>query len=1182
MDEADFDFDHDSDSGSNSDSELGSDSINDDVVMEPVVRSDRPDRSDCSDRSVLSHIPVTGLSGDLSTFLGRKFTGSILRSTFTGPVPVIGIGIGTKTLTEFCFQCRTSKILDTKPAYKPEGWGDGCKSSLYSTLEENRSEKMEQEKEKKKKEMENRGTKRSFLEVTSDTLDEEIDEDKGDKEDNEDKKRLDPYTFLHGITETGHTVLVHLRGFKPYFYVAAFLKDKDKDPRQSVIQPWHIKRICDTVASKCKLEYGAVTGNLVFLKHVFEYTLCPDVDPEDINTPIQQPYLKMFFPSRDTLRHASNILKKYPLRIPGIYYTNSIFEVEEARVDAEQRFYDDSRVQPEAWVCLRACLVVPDDRRVGLTDYELEADMCDVVPVQREDTAPLLVGSFDIETNSVDGSFPNPERPNDVPYVICTSYAWFGSVPPYAASFVKLGVPVLRVCQVLKPCAVVPGVLIEVCGTESESLNRFADWAYRLMDIDILMQFNGDRFDVPFLCSRAGARTGCSVAPILDTNRFFYTSRIVDLRSVPSDKQLESKGLGESAKCVILTSHGRCSFDLLPWIRSNFKFNLYTLNALSHEMFKEGKHPIKPDDIFVTYSRGGEEDVAKIVAYCCQDCDLLHRICVEKSIFTQVMMFCRVMYTPMNTLVTSGQTVRVFNQIMHEAHLSGYIMNGLYSTKYVTDKSYGGGTVLDPTAGFYDDPVVVLDFSSLYPSIMIANNLCYSTIIDPGTDPAVLRACLDKGLVLKTFECANGTHKFVQNDAGIIGRVLRRLKEDRNAAKKIIEISKDPVIIDAMKKRESAIKVSMNSMYGATGAKLGRLPCQPIAESVTCEGGRMLRLCKLTAETEFGFPVVYGDTDSIMVLCVGKSMSEAFEFGQVAAKRLSSLFKNPIKMEIDKIFRKYLLVKKKMYTGLVFSTPTQYDAYIRGEVGIGDKNGPQHVTRGLKMSRRDNCSMLRELCNEIVTTLFSTGPKQAFEIAAEGLNRLVSNGYPLDKYAITMTTKRNYDVHHAAGPARCVAARFAIQPGERVPFIISARRDPSRLLKTGAKASTNKNGTLGEYARHPSEMSLIKTKGYDTPDRLYYLDKQLLQGLKVLFVGDLWPPVERLFNTARHAITSQQSGLVSIIKFCSTTKNGKEKEDKEGKEDKEEERIETPTIIAKKVEKKIKQSSISSFFIKKS
>ena len=151
MDEADFDFDHDSDSGSNSnsDSELGSDSINDDVVMEPVVRSDRPDRSDCSDRSVLSHIHVTGLSGDLSTFLGRKFTGSILRSTFTGPVPVIGIGIGTKTLTEFCFQCRTSKILDTKPAYKPEGWGDGCKSSLYSTLEENRSEKMEQEKEKK-------------------------------------------------------------------------------------------------------------------------------------------------------------------------------------------------------------------------------------------------------------------------------------------------------------------------------------------------------------------------------------------------------------------------------------------------------------------------------------------------------------------------------------------------------------------------------------------------------------------------------------------------------------------------------------------------------------------------------------------------------------------------------------------------------------------------------------------------------------------------------------------------------------------------------------------------------------------------------------------------------------------------------------------------------------------------
>ena len=1065
-----------------------------------------------SETDVLSHIPVTALPFDLPSEY-QIFT----RSMYTGPPPIIS--------APFIFQCRSARITDRSPR-QPEEFGDGCKNSTYVNMEARR----EQE-EKKRKKMEDgiRATKKRRWEGNLETLDDEIEEyDVKDSDSDTDCKFIeDDLYFIHGITSTGHTVLVHLKGFVPYCYIAAFLSDK---PHIPIIRNDHIKRICNSIAGKCNLRPEHVNGHIVFLKNTFEFTICDD-GREDMNFPIEQPYLKMFFPTKDALRHATNILRKYPLNIPGLPYTKNSLIVEEALVDAEQRFYDDSGVQPETWLSLRSFSNVTT--RIGLVDYELEANFSDISSTDTTTTAPLLVGAFDIETNSEDGGFPNASRPNDVPYVICVTFAWHGSVPPFSPH-IKPGVTFLRLCISLKPSIPIPGVVIEHVKTESAALNRFSDWVYRLMDVDILMQFNGDRFDVPFLCERAKQRTGVGVAPILDTRRFFYTSRIADIKTEPQNKSLESKGMGESATCVIMSSHGRCSFDLLPWIRSNFKFSLYGLNAISYEMFKEGKHPIKPNDIFLTYRKGTPSDVSKIIAYCCQDCDLLHRICVEKSIFTQVIMFCRVMYTPMDKLVTSGQTLRVFNQIMHEAHTSGYVLNSLYSTKYVTDSSYGGGTVLDPEVGLYDDPVVVLDFSSLYPSIMIAHNLCYSTIIPKDVDEEVLSRCVERGLKIKTFECKNGTHRFVQNGHGLVGRVLRRLKEDRNAAKRVLETSKDPTVIDAMKKRESAIKVSMNSMYGATGANRGRMPCQPIAESVTFEGGCMLRKCKSIEEAVFGHKVLYGDTDSIMILCRGMSMSDAFEFGKIAAKRLSSEFIEPIKMEVDKIFLKVLFVKKKMYTGIVYASPQQYIQYRDGVVKIGDKNGPQHVTRGLKMSRRDNPPLLREICNDVITTMFSSGSEAATQVAKNGLVALVTYSIPIEKYIITMSTKRNYAVSHAAGPARCVAARFGIQPGERVPFIIVERRDPSRLVKTESKRS--KDGTLGEYARHASEVILNKDRGKnkdkDVPDRMYYLDKQLLKALKTLFVGNLWIPLEKLFEDARFKIRSEREGLVSIGKFC--------------------------------------------------
>jgi DNA polymerase delta subunit 1 len=203
----------------------------------------------------------------------------------------------------------------------------------------------------------------------------------------------------------------------------------------------------------------------------------------------------------------------------------------------------------------------------------------------------------------------------------------------------------------------------------------------------------------------------------------------------------------------------------------------------------------------------------------------------------------------------------------------------------------------------------------VYPSIIRAHNLCYSTIVLAGEAPEDAY----------TVETGMGTHRFVQGVPAVLPELLTELAEFRKASKRDMAAAKargDEWAARVHNGKQLAYKVSMNSVYGFTGASKGFLPCVPIAAAVTATGRAMIQHTRELAERLVpGVSVVYGDTDSVMVRfppAVAGTLAEVFAKAQALAADISATFKKPVELEFEKVYWPMLLFAKKRYAGEFF------------------------------------------------------------------------------------------------------------------------------------------------------------------------------------------------------------------------------------------------------------------------
>lgn len=404
------------------------------------------------------------------------------------------------------------------------------------------------------------------------------------------------------------------------------------------------------------------------------------------------------------------------------------------------------------------------------------------------------------------------------------------------------------------------GCTLHVSESEREMLHDFVRFI-RDEDPDVISGWNVQGFDLPYLLARCDVLgVHCSLARGRHATRLLPRGGV----SIP----------------------GRVVADMLPMWRAQHRERSYKLGDVAAAHLDATKAPVHYSDM----RRLWDGDRGPLATYCLKDSWLVWRLGATRNVWMNAFQMAKVTFVPLDRIVNGGQQIRVFTLLTHHAHQAGvYIPDAVP----VCDAGYEGAVVLPPLPGLYRDCVVTLDFASLYPSIMMAFNMCYTTLRTEVTAfelarslkiPASAARCILAFVPVPTAAIpadARAYHRcgaaaFRREPRGILPGILDALLQRRKAAKREMAQADGGLPRAIADGKQLALKLVANSLYGFTGAaKLGMLPQPQIAAAVTYMGRQLTLGTKSLCEKEDGVVCVYGDSvtaDTALVIRVAGSI----------------------------------------------------------------------------------------------------------------------------------------------------------------------------------------------------------------------------------------------------------------------------------------------------------------------
>jgi len=314
----------------------------------------------------------------------------------------------------------------------------------------------------------------------------------------------------------------------------------------------------------------------------------------------------------------------------------------------------------------------------------------------------------------------------------------------------------------------------------------------------------------------------------------------------------------------------------------------------------------------------------------------------------------------LNKCLSNCRAERIEYTLLHELYAKDYIFPPDIPKQNI---KYAGGLVLEPIQGFYEDVVLLLDFNSLYPSIIQEFNVCFSNI---GSSDFYLTEENNQNLLSDANILSSIAE---EGEETFLPKILRNLVKRRRSVKEMIKNCKTSEERDILGIRQNALKLTANSIYGCLGSPISRFCNFEMAAFITAKGRELLNETKIVAE-KMNMRVIYGDTDSIMIHTKypGKNeyYSRAIEDSKALVEKVNSKYKN-IEIETEKAFKKLLLYTKKKYSALVF-----------------DMNGSHIETKGLDIVRRDFCLASSDLNRSILNIILQD--KEVYSNAADVTN----------------------------------------------------------------------------------------------------------------------------------------------------------------------------------------------------
>ena len=677
---------------------------------------------------------------------------------------------------------------------------------------------------------------------------------------------------------------------------------------------------------------------------------------------------------------------------------NQKYQVYEANLDPVLRLMHRTDIQSTGWLKAKGR---PGNASSCAVDLVV-GDWRTLKPVSRDDMAPLRVASLDIECYSKSGAFPSAFEKADVCFQIAVTTR-VNSVPYDRKVF----------CVKETTCAD-----SESFSTERAMLERFAEYIRDELDPDIITGWNIFGFDLEYMYTRSVV-AGCPPDA-------FVWGRLNDVSVELVTKNLSSSALGSNTlKMVPMV--GRYVFDMFQDVKREHKLESYSLNNVSRVFLGDQKIDMPVREIFQRFHEGDPVKLGEVAEYCLKDTELPHRIAEHLCMLPNLLEMAKATWVPLSYLSERGQQIKVFSQVCRKARLLGFMVPTMRVDRNAPpEDQYQGATVLEAQTGAYYGPVTALDFASLYPSIMRAHNLCYSTLV-------MDKRYLDlPGVTYETY----GPHVFVQGVPSLLPEILNELAAFRKKAKRDMAAAEGTPLEAVYNGRQLAYKISMNSVYGFTGASKGMLPLLAIASTVTFRGRQMIDETKTYVEEHFpGAKVRYGDTDSVMVEfdVQGRKGQEAIDYswaqGELASEQCSKLFRAPNDLELEKVYCPYFLYSKKRYAAKMYEK--KGDKVVFKKIDV----------KGLQVVRRDTCGYVRGVLKHLLNlVLESNDPRPAIEYARQSGRDLLAGKISSSDLLMSKQLGSDYKTRQPHVEVRDKIRKRAPgsepQNGDRVQFLI--------------------------------------------------------------------------------------------------------------------------------------------------
>lgn len=667
-----------------------------------------------------------------------------------------------------------------------------------------------------------------------------------------------------------------------------------------------------------------------------------------------------------------------------------------------------------------------------------------------------------------------------------------------------------------------------------------------LLDPQIVTGYNSNSFDMPYMKRRA-AVVGCEEEWSRAWSRSASKFKTLTIRQ----REFQSTAAGKVVFSDVC-AEGVLFIDVLHQLRKDpmIKLRSYALNAVAHLFLNASKEDVSYA-LINTYNEtaAGRE---KLRSYCEKDALLPLEIIQKRQILIALIEMARINNCPIEVIINRGQQVRckcaLYKAGAKETPQQLFYTRTQAERDAEQNDTYEGAEVVQPVPGLYENPVVTLDWNSLYPTEQVTHNFCPGTLVQPDysliDDPHVMR-CANPAAELSMEERLRRAEAatYVVTDmltkepytegpvpradgsppmrylrhpvcVGISTKVQQNYLAHRARTKKAMEAAElagDSETQALLDQRQLAIKMLANSLYGMFGATCSFLYAPSIAAAITQRGRCSLYQMRWLAMNEFrqyGTEVIYGDTDSIFVLMRNvKTIEEAAEIGKQMAQFITAHMKatyttdapqyNILKLAFEKVFRRLLLLAKKRYAGLKYEYSN-----VTGQLTPYKNKEGFPVTSGLESKRRDVTVLVGESIEDVIALLLDfrytsqENLARAREFVWQTMVRpLLDGSVNMFQLAITKQLRDLPDKYRERNPGR--ALPIHVQLAEKLieraggPDAANAPRSGERLSYVVVRGT----GPVSQRAEDP-----VYALDNGVPiDAHYYLDSHVKKTLLRIF-----------------------------------------------------------------------------------